>query len=138
MADWNDNINDRQRNSFVEYPAASDKPARRVLVVNETSDPIPVIDSTVTASSPTIFNIAVPTADTEVSQALPVNFNKITIRARDLTRIQFSFIATESSINFITIPSGASYSDDGVFCPSATLYLQTSLDSQVVEVLIWS
>ena len=111
---------------------------RRVEVMNGASNPVPVDLSSLTSGVPTIFNISVPLANTEVSQALPANFKKILIRARGLTKTQFAFVATQSATNFIQIPSGASYSDSGLLGPALTLYVQTSLAAQVVEVLTWS
>lgn len=87
---------------------------------------------------PQIFNLSVPLADTEVSQALPSSTKRFLVRARGKSRVQFSFNSGDSGSNFITISPGAVYSEDNLRLTSLTLYLQTSLANEVVEVLTWS
>lgn len=89
-------------------------------------------------TTPTIFNLVVALANTEVSQALPANTKKILFRCRGAARIQFSFVSGQSGILYVTVPAGASYSQDLLLLPSATLYLQTSLPNQIVEILVWA
>lgn len=88
--------------------------------------------------TPTIYNLSVPLANTEVSQALPTNFKKLLVRCRGNARTQFSFTSGQSGTNYITIPMGSSYSADGLMVASGTIYLQTSQASQTIEIIAWS
>ena len=89
------------------------------------------------SGSPKIYNVDVVTASTEVSQALTSNTKQFTIRVRGSANLQLAFIATESSSNFITVPSGTTLIQDGLDF-SGTLYFQTDKASQKVEILEWS
>lgn len=95
--------------------------------------PIPVVFAN--PETPTIYNIASPGSEIEFTQLLTGNIQKITIQARGNSRIKFSF-ATQG--DYITIPPGASYSEDSVKLVDQTLYLKTSLGTETVEVLTWS
>jgi len=107
---------------------------RRVVVKNTAGDPANV-SFTPSPSAITIYNKAVPSADTEVSQSINSNTRQLIIRARGNTVIKFSFVATESGTKFTTIPVGSSLSLDNINLSSATIYLQTSKASQIVEIL---
>ena len=89
------------------------------------------------ADSPTIFNKSAPTANTEVSQLLSNNTKKFIIKVRSgNAKLQLAFVSTESSTNFITVPAGAVYEDDGLDF-SGTVYFQTNKASQTVEIRCW-
>jgi len=87
------------------------------------------------AANTKITNLSAPTADTEVSLALQTNLKAITIRARTISTVKFSFTSGESGTTFITIPPGASYSQNQLGLSSATLYVQTDIDSNTLEIL---
>lgn len=86
--------------------------------------------------TPAIYNVSVPLASTEVSQALSANVKRFTIRVRGNSKIQLSFISGQSGTNYITIPKGCTYTEDQLNF-TGTLYFQTSNGSQVVEILEW-
>jgi len=90
-----------------------------------------------TDTTATIFNKAVPLANTEVSQVLPVDTKRFIMRARGNSELQFSFTALESGSKFITIPRRANYEDPN-FYSSATVYFQTSLSSETVEIIAYT
>jgi hypothetical protein len=104
------------------------------------SGPTPLVDE---ANTPTIFNVPVATANTEVSQALPNATRKLTIKARRVPgqpfpTIKFAFISGQSNVDFITIPPGCSYSEDNLDLNNQVLYLQTDQAPVTIEVLSWS
>lgn len=89
-------------------------------------------------SSPNIYNIITPvTANTETSQVLTNGTKQFTIRVRGESELKFSFVATESSTKFITVPKRSSYTVNDINL-SATIYFQVDKPSQVVEILEWS
>lgn len=121
---------DRDRYAFIE-DAVDNGVNRRVWVRGGTV-------STNAGATPTIFNLATPLANTEYSQAIPSGTTKLLIRARSTAQLQFAFSVGDSSTNFITIPRGTSYSSDNLLLSGVTLYIQSSLAGNVIEVLTWA
>lgn len=89
------------------------------------------------AQSPTVYNISVPLANTEVSQALSDNTKSFTIRVRGISSLKLAFVATESSTNYITVAAGSSYTAEGLNF-TGSLYFQTNKASQTVEIVEWT
>lgn len=89
------------------------------------------------AQNPKVYNVSVPLANTEVSQALSANTKKFLIRVRDSARMQLAYEATESSTNFVTVPSGCTYEESELNF-TGTLYFQTNKASQLVEIVEWT
>lgn len=88
------------------------------------------------AVTPTIYNVSVLLANTEVSQTLTNNTKSFLIRVRGASNLKLAFILGDSGINYITVPAGANYYADGLNF-SGTLYFQTTKASQIVEILEW-
>jgi hypothetical protein len=90
------------------------------------------------SSTPTIYNKSVPTANTEVSQALSANTKQFIIRVRGHgSTLKLAYVATESGTNYITIPKGCSMEVRNVDLTSTTLYFQCDVASQTVEIQEW-
>jgi len=97
--------------------------------------PITVVDAT----TPNVFNITSPgTVDTEFSQAIPDGTKRFSLRLRGLGTLKFCFSNGDSNVTFITIPPGANYEAQGLNLSSITMYMQTNLASQVVELIAWT
>ena len=84
-----------------------------------------------------IFNVTCTLANTEYSQTLPAGTKKFTIRCRGNARTRLAFVSGDTSINWLTIPPGTTFSEDGILY-SGDLYFQTHLANQVIEILAWS
>lgn len=99
------------------------------------------VESSVTIGAgqdPLIYNVLVPTAGVEISQALNADTRKFSIGVRDgKAIIQLAFNATESATNFITIPYGAIREFDGILF-TGTLYFQLNTSGKVIEILEWT
>lgn len=89
------------------------------------------------ATSPAIYNVTVGIGDVgvELSQALSSGTKKILIKHRTNGNIEFGFTAGLSE--FITIPKGSGWSEDGLNLSSTTVYFKTDKEG-VVEILEWS
>ena len=109
----------------------------RSFVDNDSGNPVPV-SLTPAIVSPTIYNVATTTADTEVSQVLSANTKQLLIQNRGRGRVQFSFTSGQSGTNYITIPPGASLTLTDLNISSGTLYLQSNKANQTIEVLEWA
>lgn len=88
-------------------------------------------------STPTIANLNVATKNTEVSYVLPINTQKFKVRARGLSKVQLSYNAGTTNSNYYTIDPGNTYEEQDLNAP-VTIYLQTSKDNEVIEILSWS
>jgi hypothetical protein len=92
-----------------------------------------------TAATPTIYNVLVSTANTEVSQVLPSNSKQFIIQVRNSgSRLQLAFISGASNTDYVTIPRGCSFQQSNIDTPSLTLYFQTNQSNQTVEILAWN
>lgn len=116
-----------------EYNATDDKYDHRVKLTNPEE-----IDGNGGATAPVITNKSVATANTEESITLSSGVKKILLRVRGGARLQVAFASSESATKFITIPPGATYCESGLSLTGITLYFQTNLDSQTVELLEWT
>lgn len=86
---------------------------------------------------PTIYNLLMPLANTEYTQAISANAVKLTIRARKLANVKIGFAVGESSTKFVTIPAGASYEINSIRVSSLTLYVQSDVAANTLEVVEW-
>jgi len=87
--------------------------------------------------SPTIFNVTLTPADTEIDQVLPANTKAMTIQARTDADVKLSWVDGESGTTFITIKSGAVYFNE-ILNTVSTVHLQSPTDNTVVEIETWS
>lgn len=101
--------------------------------VNSTSR-AKVIASTI----PAIYNVAMPLADTEYSQALNNATKKIQIRMRVKARARFAFVSGDTILKWVTIEPGAVYFDENLDLDGVTIYVQSNIVGQTAEILEWT
>lgn len=89
------------------------------------------------ATTPTIANVLVATANVEVSYVFPANTKKYFIKARGNSKIQLAFTSSQSGTNFITIFPGNKYEEENIQLTSITAYFQTNKNGEIVEILSW-
>lgn len=83
----------------------------------------------------TITNTAL-TANTEASYAFPAGTKKFEIKLRDVgSTLLVGYITGLSA--YMTIPAGASYSENDAKVGGSTLYFKTADSGQVAEIKIW-
>ena len=91
------------------------------------------------ATTPTIYNVTVASADTEVSRALSNNTKQFFVKLRgQAAKLRLAFTtggADPSTGTFITIPANGFLSPAGLDLSSITLYFETTSGSQVIEIL---
>ena len=89
--------------------------------------------------TPTMYNKAMTSADTEYSQALPADTKKVMIKLRSGTAaLKLAYVVSESGTKYITIPIGTSKWIDTAWLASKTLYFQSPSASQVAEIEAWA
>ena len=90
------------------------------------------------STTPTIYNLSMPTANTEYSQSLSTHTKKIMIRTRDRSaRLQVSFVSGNSGTIFFSIEAGAVYSEENLDLEGVTIYLRSNKAGQTAEILEW-
>ncbi|MEK6882014.1 MAG: hypothetical protein AABY22_20515, partial [Nanoarchaeota archaeon] len=78
------------------------------------------------------------TANTEYSYAILAGTSKILIKLRGTgATFQLSYILGESNTTFITIPANSSKEIIDIKGTGITLYFQSSLASQTMEIEVW-
>lgn len=90
------------------------------------------------STQPTIYNLSMPAANTEYSQALSNHTKKILIKTRDRTaQLRIAFIETNTATLYITLEPGSVYSSENLDLEGATIYLRSNKVSQIAEILEW-
>jgi len=85
-----------------------------------------------------IANVAMATASTEYSYAIPKGTEKITFKLRDpANALQFCFVTGETATKYMTIPAGSSFTVEGLKFHDKTLYFEAPANTQVLEVMVY-
>jgi hypothetical protein len=106
--------------------------ALHVKVGNKTSEPIPTSEQESQNLKITNHTTSV-TPGTELAIPLTPSVKEISIRARNGSRLRYSFTLGQSNVQFWTIARGNVESISGVSLVSYTLYINASLPSEVIE-----
>ena len=89
----------------------------------------------------TKYTVALTSADTEYSQALPANTKKFRIHLRDYATFRLAYVTGKvaaSTDPFETIPAGSEKYEDGLNLSALTVYLASPVATKVVEIEAWS
>lgn len=90
------------------------------------------------ATNPEISNVALTSADTEVEIILPTGCKKYMIKLRDAQILKLSFVSGQSGITYLTIRPGCVYTEDQLEVTTTSLYVQSPVASQMVELVTWT
>lgn len=85
------------------------------------------------ANVPTLANLALPSANTEVAYTFPDNTLKFSFKARNAAIMKFAFAPLSSEVFTII----GYFAEDAVDLSGVTIYLQSSTANQIVEILSW-
>lgn len=89
-------------------------------------------------TNPTIYNKAVATANTEVSQVLSSNVKRFLVRCRESATLKLAYNSGESGTKFITLKPHTVYNEEGLNATSLTLFLQSDVAGVTVEIVEWA
>ena len=93
------------------------------------------------ATTPTIYNVTMASADTEYSQALPANTKKFTVQCQGNYDVRFAFetgkVATPTA-PYAIIKAGMNYYEDNLNLTTKTLYFGCGTAAQVLEIVCWT
>ena len=137
MPPFSTTTQDRERDKFIQRPTG--ETSVRTWVSNDSSEPIPVsVDFTKDgATTPTIYNLSLPVANTEYSQALSTNTKRILIRARVGATLRVAFVSGDTLTNYFTMAPRTVYSEENLDLVGVTIYLQSDVAGNVAEILEW-
>lgn len=85
-------------------------------------------------TSPQIDNISLLLAATEYPIALPANTKRFLVKARNGGILKFRYM---SGGDFLTIPYGTFLSEDDMQVTTFTVYIESNVPSQVLELITW-
>lgn len=99
----------------------------------------PVTIPGLTVTTPTIANVAIPTANVEVSYTLPANTRRflILLRTPSTAKMKLAYASGDSGTLYVTVNPGCHYGEGEILAPSVTLYFQATLSGQVAEIVSW-
>lgn len=92
----------------------------------------------VTAENATIYNLSMPTANTEYSQLLNNETKRILIRMRNRSRSRVAFVSGGTTTAWVTIEPGAVFFEQNLSLTGVTIYIQADQDSSIAEILEWT
>ena len=105
----------------------------------DSANPVPV-NTNITASTPTIFNVPAALANTEYSQALPVGTKRFVAKIRSgRAKMQFAFVSGDTNTNYMSVPLGGVVDEQELNTTTPiSFYFQTNQPSQVLELIVWT
>jgi hypothetical protein len=96
------------------------------------------------ASTPTIYNVTLTTANTEYSQALPANTKAFTLSIMDGSgtdnyRVAYvtGKVATPTA-PYLKFTQDIQYYEDSLYSSSLTLYIASSVAGKIAQLVVWS
>lgn len=102
------NVNDKQKDSIIEYPASSGLSARRVNIVNPSSDPIPVSPSPVALTGSGVITEVVLNSSTWT--ALPssplVGRHAISVQNRSGQEVKVGYLGSGGYVGMVIPHTG--------------------------------
>lgn len=91
------------------------------------------------AIQPTVSLVDMPAANTEYDFVLPTNTKRFMLKLRGSAGLRVAYVAGESAVggDYLTVPSGCSYTESDLTLTSITIYFQSGTASQTAEVVYW-
>lgn len=87
-------------------------------------------------AKPTIKNVDLTSADTEVSYELPQHTNEFWVRLRDIGfALKVAMVEGDSGTTYFTVQNGETHKEIGVKASKVTLYFQSTQGSMTAEIL---
>lgn len=97
-----------------------------------------IVDSD-TVSTPTVSNVAVPLANTEVSFTFPTGTKRFDLKTRNTATLKISYSAGQSGTTYLTLHAGSMYSETGINpAVSLSIYFQSATAGSLVEIVSWA
>ena len=91
-------------------------------------------------TTPTIVNFTTsPTPNTETSYSFPAKTKRFSLKNRGNGMLKIAYASGQSGITYWSLPPATSYEETEINVNTQlTIYLQSTIASQVLEVISWS
>ena len=89
------------------------------------------------ATTPTIYNLSMPLANTEYSQVISSGAKRVLVRMRVKGQSRLAFVLNGTIGSYITLEACTVYTEENLDLDGATIYLQSTVAGQVAEILEW-
>lgn len=93
------------------------------------------------ATTPTVYNVTITTANTQYSQALPANTKSFSIKMQDNSAFRLAFVTDKvatPTAPYLTVAAGFAHAQDRVLAAALTLYFANAAGSKVAEIVAWA
>ena len=90
-----------------------------------------------TVNTQIIFNETIVSANIEQSLLIPGAIIGYMIKSRDRGKVKLSHVSGESGTKYLTVKPGAVYTDEHRY-NDLTLYFQSNIAGEVIEIVAWS
>lgn len=111
--------------------------ARAAHSVSDVNIDAEIDESALVVSNPSIQNVSVPTANSEVTVTLPSGAKRFLVRARGNSKLQLSYTSGQSGIEFITMWPGYEYIEENIDRVQTQLFIQSSKANEILEIIAW-
>ena len=91
----------------------------------------------IASGSPAIAVISMVAANTEYSVSLPAGCRQFQIKLRSNAVLKFSYTSGASGTIYYTVPRNCFYAESDLKLSTTTLYFQSAVAAQELEVLAW-
>lgn len=123
---------DKQKKSYVESPhRGATETAQEVFVSNTSQNPLPIENAVSSNIKITNLNLV---SNVENSYSFQTDTRQVMIRCRNGVELKFSFTASETSTNFITLKAGCVLRLNGIDFSSKEIYFLSGTNA-TVEIL---
>ncbi len=89
-------------------------------------------------SNPKITNIILVSKDIEYSHEFSPYVKKILVQPRNFKDLRLAYVAGDTDINYISLPSGSPYWEDNIIGPLTIFLKANSEDNVIAEIIEWS
>lgn len=89
---------------------------------------------------PYIYNVDMPTANTQYALAIPVNTKFIQVQCRDATELRMAFVTGKvaGTVDILTVKANQAQQFTDLKMAAGSLYLGCGTTLKVAEVIMWS
>lgn len=100
---------------------------------------IPVTANIPGVTSPTVANVSIPTANIEQSYTFPADTKRffLKLRSPSSATLKVAYTASTSGTVFLSLSPSAGYFEGEIDAVSLTIFFQSTLAGEILEILSW-
>jgi hypothetical protein len=90
------------------------------------------------SKTPKIYNLPMPVANTEYSQALSANTKQFLLRARGTSKLRIAYTVGETATKYLTLDPRESLEVLDLSLTGVIIYARANHSSEILEIQEWS